>query len=251
VGSDPAPTERTDRVDDRYSALWYRTFLDSIPEAQTAAEVAFLGRQLPLPAHRRILDLCCGSGRHAFALAAAGYAVTAVDRDAEAIARARAGNPAGSVNVIQCDVRGLPFRPGHQDAAILLWASFGYFSPDGNIALLEHIREMLRPRGRFVLDVYNREWFAAHQGEQIRERAGITFTERRELIGDRLTVQLRYDEHEAVDSFSWQVLRPDELVDTLRRVGFEPVTLCAAFDERVPASPDRPRMQAVAERRGR
>lgn len=43
-------------------------------------------RHLPLvPAGGRVLDLACGSGRHARLLATAGYAVVAVDRDFAAI----------------------------------------------------------------------------------------------------------------------------------------------------------------------
>jgi len=43
-----------------------------------------------LPAGGRALDLACGRGRHALLLAAAGFAVTAIDRDADALGRLRA-----------------------------------------------------------------------------------------------------------------------------------------------------------------
>ena len=43
-----------------------------------------------LPDAGRALDLACGKGRHALLLAAAGFAVTAVDRDADALHRLRA-----------------------------------------------------------------------------------------------------------------------------------------------------------------
>lgn len=39
-----------------------------------------------IPRAGRVLDLACGSGRHSRLLAAAGYAVLAVDRNAEALA---------------------------------------------------------------------------------------------------------------------------------------------------------------------
>lgn len=38
-----------------------------------------------LPAAGRALDVACGTGRHALLLAAAGFAVTAVDRDTAAL----------------------------------------------------------------------------------------------------------------------------------------------------------------------
>ena len=40
-----------------------------------------------IPAGSEVLDVACGGGRHARALAAHGYSVQAVDRDAEALAR--------------------------------------------------------------------------------------------------------------------------------------------------------------------
>ena len=43
-----------------------------------------------LPAGGRVLDVACGKGRHALLLAAAGFEVTAVDRDADALDRLRA-----------------------------------------------------------------------------------------------------------------------------------------------------------------
>jgi rhodanese-related sulfurtransferase len=42
-----------------------------------------------LPSTGRVLDLACGGGRHALLLAAAGFDVTAVDRDAEALGKLR------------------------------------------------------------------------------------------------------------------------------------------------------------------
>lgn len=42
-----------------------------------------------LPGSGRVLDVACGRGRHALLLAAAGFAVTAVDRDAVALDRLR------------------------------------------------------------------------------------------------------------------------------------------------------------------
>jgi tellurite methyltransferase len=43
-----------------------------------------------LPRGGRVLDVACGRGRHALLLAGAGFEVTAIDRDADAIARLRA-----------------------------------------------------------------------------------------------------------------------------------------------------------------
>lgn len=227
-----------------YSPVWYRTFMDTIPAAQTATEAAFLARQLPIAGYPRILDLCCGTGRHAALLTELGYAVTGVDRDAAAIAQARAASPA---TFMEADVRTVDLPANTWDATIIMWASFGYFAPEDNVLLLRRIARCLVPGGRLVLDVYNRDWLMTHQGERRHERAGLRITEHKQIAGERLTVTLHYDGLDVVDRFSWQIFTPAQLVETLAAAGFSPVTLCASFDERIPASAELARMQIVAE----
>ena len=82
-----------------YSQTWFATFLDTVPPESTALEIAFLVRWLPDPPYHRVLDLCCGSGRHAGPLAARGYAVMGVDINAEALARAR-GAPGNTARYV-------------------------------------------------------------------------------------------------------------------------------------------------------
>jgi rhodanese-related sulfurtransferase len=53
-----------------------------------------------LPGSGRVLDVACGKGRHALLLAAAGFAVTAVDRDPAALERLR-----GQAHRLELDVR--------------------------------------------------------------------------------------------------------------------------------------------------
>ena len=62
-----------------YSDLWFAVFLESIRPDQSAREARFLMEQLPFPAFRTVLDVCCGEGRHTQLLAAAGYSVTGID----------------------------------------------------------------------------------------------------------------------------------------------------------------------------
>ena len=73
-----------------FSETWYSVFADSIPTAHTEMEIAFLTRHLPQPAYQRILDVCCGHGRHAVRFAEAGYDVLAIDNNPMTITRAQA-----------------------------------------------------------------------------------------------------------------------------------------------------------------
>jgi SAM-dependent methyltransferase len=230
-----------------YSELWFSTFLDTIDPAQTALEVAFLERHLPLPQYRRIVDLCCGPGRHAVPLSQRGHEVTGVDRDPGVIARARRMGQHGAV-FVEADVRTTTELEQSWDGVIVMWASFGYFAPAENRRLLARIRTALRLEGRLVLDVYNRDFFSQHSGERRVQRAGREVIEHRQLIDDRLTVELRYAGYETSDRFSWQIFRPDDLVLMVAALGYEPLVLCAAFDENVAVTSEHPRMQLVAQR---
>ena len=115
----------------RLSTQWFETFLDTVPQSQTAAEVDFLARQLPLPRFGHLLDLCCGPGRHASPLARLGYRVTAVDFDRKVLARAprvTAENP----RYLVADAGDLFAIDQTFDAVVILWQSFGYFDSEGN-----------------------------------------------------------------------------------------------------------------------
>jgi SAM-dependent methyltransferase len=61
---------------------------------------AWVARFAPLIPRGKVLDLVCGSGRHSRLLAALGHQVVAIDRDADALARA-AGE---SIDTWQCDL---------------------------------------------------------------------------------------------------------------------------------------------------
>ncbi len=68
-------------MDNAFSPTWFSIFLDTMASATTEAEVAFVVRHLPPDRFPRLLDLCCGSGRHALPLHAHGYDVLGVDKN--------------------------------------------------------------------------------------------------------------------------------------------------------------------------
>ena len=117
-----------------YSRRWFDSFLETIPDDWTANEVAGIIHRLPLPAFRKALDVCCGPGRHAGPLAAAGYEIVGVDRDPEAIAEAVRRVPAATFRIT--DQRDLASLDGRFDAAVILWQSFGYFDSTTNDQIL-------------------------------------------------------------------------------------------------------------------
>jgi SAM-dependent methyltransferase len=145
--------------DDDYLRI-YRAMIS--PE-MTAAEVEFLAAALAPPAGGDVLDLACGYGRHAIGLARRGYRMTGVDFHAGYLdAAARDAAAAGvAVRWTRADMRALPFERAF-DAAYSYFTSFGYFSDAENERVLAGVARALKPGGRFLLDVLNRDGILTH-----------------------------------------------------------------------------------------
>jgi SAM-dependent methyltransferase len=234
-------------VKNQYSTTWFELFLQPIQPVQTEREIAFVARWLPQPAYATVLDLCCGQGRHARALAARGYRVTGVDRSVEALDAASKQSSAEIV-YLQQDMRNLADLPGMFDAVVNLWQSFGYFDEATNIGILKQINCKLNPGGRLILDIYHRGFFEQHQGVRGFERDNLAITETKRMVGSRLIVQLDYGPNIEADIFEWQLYMPDEMRELTERCEFTCLIVCAGFDETMPASADNPRMQMVLEK---
>jgi SAM-dependent methyltransferase len=119
----------------------YRCLVDEI---QINQQLAALSAWLPTPP-RRLLDVGCGTGQLAAALAGRGYEVRAIDIDPEAVADARAnGVQAHHVNVIDYD--DAPF-----DVVV---CSLSLHHVDGLDNAVERIHQLLVPGGVLVVDEF-------------------------------------------------------------------------------------------------
>ena len=105
----------------------------------------------------RVLDLCCGFGRHTLALRERGIDAFGVDLSHELLARAFRMEDASLLRgrLLRGDARRIPLRDASVDAVVLLFSSFGYFGDEGDRAVLAEVARVSRPRGRVVLDLMN------------------------------------------------------------------------------------------------
>jgi ubiquinone/menaquinone biosynthesis C-methylase UbiE len=126
----------------------------------TDREAEFVANALGVPPPARLLDLCCGWGRHAIRLAQRGYAVSGLDLSTYHIELARAASREAQVGVewIEGDMRRIPFRDATFGAVINMFTAFGYFDDEGNQQVLEQVARVLAPGGRFLIDVINRDY---------------------------------------------------------------------------------------------
>jgi ubiquinone/menaquinone biosynthesis C-methylase UbiE len=125
-------------------------------------EVESMIQWLRLPRGAKVLDLCCGMGRHSLALSQAGYEVTGVDLSEVLLREARSQDGAEKVTWLRSDMRCLPLAGGF-DAVVNLFTSFGYFEEDEEqIRVLKEIFRMLKPGGRFIIDFLNPAYVIRH-----------------------------------------------------------------------------------------
>jgi SAM-dependent methyltransferase len=228
-----------------YSRRWFEFFHVGIGDARTIQEIGFVCRCAPLPDFRKLADVCCGMGRHARALSGGGYSVIGIDRDADAIAKAR--EMAGGPSYVHADIREYRPAPVRLDVAIVMSQSFGYFDPTTNRNVLGRLAVGLREGGRVILDLWNREFFVAHQGERELKTASGVVQESKRLNGDRLCVQLDYPDG-AHEEFEWQLFAPGQMKQLAESVGLALLISCSDFDMTTLPSPTNPRIQFLLER---
>lgn len=152
---------------------WYRSFFEDaylrvyghlLTPERAEQETAFMCRALGLETGDAVLDLCCGTGRHAVRFAQRGLRVTGLDLNPEYLAAAAAAARAVGVDLelVESDMREVPFQ-ARFDAAVNLFTAFGYFEDDtDNLRVLEALRSALKPGGRLALDLLSREWLVRH-----------------------------------------------------------------------------------------
>ncbi len=174
-------------------------------EEKAEEEVDFIVDILGLPENAKILDLCCGLGRHSLRLAKKGYNVTGVDFSQRylEIAKERAKKKVINVDFIQGDMKTLTFREEF-DAVINMFTSFGYFERDEeNLMVLKGVSNALKQGGKFLIDVINRDWIIRH----FRER------DWREIKGGFLLENRKFDIARSINYAKWTVIHNGKRIE--------------------------------------
>jgi D-alanine-D-alanine ligase len=155
---------------------WWRTLFNSIylktdgdvveNNKNTGQEIDMLVRHAGLQLNDRILDLCCGQGRHSLELARRGFKnVTGVDRSRYLIrlAKKRARKEGLPVNFHEGDARKFRLPENTFHCVSLMGNSFGYFDrEEDDVQVLEAVKRVLVPSGLIVMDLADGEWIKAH-----------------------------------------------------------------------------------------
>lgn len=146
------------------------------------------------PGSKTILDLGCGTGRHAQLFANKGYSVTGLDRSEQMLETARAASPGSAPEYLEGDLRDA--RLGRDfDVVVSLFHVMSYQTSNADLrGAFTTVREHLRPGGLFLFDC----WYGP-----------AVLTQRPQVRIQRLE-----DEHVSVTRLAEPTMRPNEnLVD--------------------------------------
>lgn len=154
-------------------------------------EAAFL---LAQGVRGRVLDHCCGFGRHALLLSQAGLDVFGFDLSLDLLRAARELPGSGAAlagRLVRAEMTRVPFVDASFDWVVNLFSSFGYLGEQGDAQALREIARVLRPGARAVLDLMNPERVRAGLvPHSSRAGAGFEIEERRRLeLGGRSVVK--------------------------------------------------------------
>jgi D-alanine-D-alanine ligase len=152
---------------DLFRSLYLKTDGDVVDSAaNTAREVDLLVRAAGLEPNDRILDLCCGQGRHCLELARRGFrSVTGLDRSRYLVrlARKRARQEGYAVTFHEGDARRFRLPEASFHCVAVMGNSFGYFERDeDDLAVLEAVQRVLVSGGTLALDLVDGEWMREH-----------------------------------------------------------------------------------------
>lgn len=150
-----------------FNAIYLKTDGDVVEnDTNTQREVDFLIRAAGLEANDRILDLCCGQGRHSLELARRGFRhVTGVDRSRYLVRLARRRAKAQGLNLSfhEGDARNFRIPADSFHCVSILGNSFGYFErEEDDRRILEAVKRVLHSGGTLVMDLVDGDWMRPH-----------------------------------------------------------------------------------------
>jgi len=215
---------------------------------ENRAATRFLADCLDRPG--RILDLACGTGTSALALARRGHEVSAVDLDETMIAKAREKDDSGTVAFFVgsfSDIETL-FPGGGFDLVYSIGNSIPHLSSRNDVAcFVTAVSKLLAPGGLFVLQIVNFDRILHYNIDALppieRLDHDITLVRNYRMRDDRLRVAfdtvLTVGGETTRHSVDLLTLTSGELVSMLSMAGFERINLFGGYD-RSPFTVDSP-----------
>ncbi len=222
-------------------------------EAERAIQL--LGRSVPLRG-RRVLDVCCGEGRHLRALRRAGATAYGVDLSEELLKRHTLSESRGGGLSVRGDMRSLPFCSSCFDACINMFTSLGYFDERSDeLRALSEMQRVLVADGHLLLDHVNASWLRQNLAAHTKRTAGSLLVEERRAISPdgksvfkTTTVWRATAPSELLGEFTEKVtlFERGELREMLRSVGLDTVQVFGDYEGAMFEERSSPRLVVLA-----
>jgi 2-polyprenyl-3-methyl-5-hydroxy-6-metoxy-1,4-benzoquinol methylase len=140
---------------------WYEEVFENYAEGYdrevftrgTLGEVDFIEAEAGGDRKKKILDVGCGTGRHAVELAKRGYEVTGLDLSETLLgkARAKAAEAGVKIDFIRADARDFRFDAAFDLAIMICEGAFPLMETDDmNFRILENVTRALKPGGKLI-----------------------------------------------------------------------------------------------------
>jgi len=124
----------------------------------TNGECDFIEKEIDEDRSKKILDVVCGTGRHAIELSSRGYHVTGIDLSEAQLVRARQKAQSRNLKIDfqKRDARNLPFNSEFDVAIMLCEGGFPLMETDEmNYEILKGVTESLKDHGMFIFTTLN------------------------------------------------------------------------------------------------
>lgn len=211
---------------------------------RTKAELDFILSQVNLKPGDNLLDIGCGSGRHAVELAQRGFRVVGIDPSNAMIQAARQA-ASGMDNEPQfIQARAEQFKSGQKfEAALCLFTTLGQIDNGGdNRLLVERVFDLLNKDGYFVVEIPHPEWVKTNlvYEEYIPFQKGTMYIERSFSESDNTITEIftRVTRAERrAYLLKYRLFSREELVTMLETCGFLIKAVFGGYQEH-PAGPD-------------
>ncbi|KAA3663207.1 MAG: class I SAM-dependent methyltransferase [Calditrichaeota bacterium] len=145
---------------------WYEELFENYAEKYdkesftrgTSGECDFIEKEVGFDKSTKILDIGCGTGRHAIELAKRGYTVTGIDLSESQLkqARRKASQQNLRIKFQQQDARKLAFLEEFDLVIMLCEGGFPLMETDEmNFHILQNAANALKPRGKLIFTTLN------------------------------------------------------------------------------------------------
>jgi SAM-dependent methyltransferase len=213
---------------------WYKDWFNSEnylkvyshrDESEAERLVELIVNNLSIKSDSKILDMACGSGRHAVVFAKRGFDVTAVDLSQRLLLEAGENARKNDVKIefVLSDI--LDFETSKRySLALNLFTSIGYFDNDeDNFSVLLKAYDLLIDGGYFVVDYFNKNFLLKNLvPTTVFSLNGMRITQNRSIQGNRVVKNITIENKGLLEEFyeSVRLYSYDEMFTFIRKTGF-------------------------------